>query len=221
MREFYIVPTTTEYHEVVQAETREEALEVFTDQICSDMSAYFAATDKMPVHYPHSYEKPKGKYEKAMTAIVDTMVGKTDSQYYRTGNVVISMARMAVAAKLQMTYDNLKEIDPGKARRLRKQFYKLLCDSTNYLITGEDLNKKSSDLVKSGVKIVVSNIDWDHEGRNNDGTLPDQVVIEDPSPDLLEDINGDAANLAEYLTEKYECCICGFVPEVEGVEGNG
>lgn len=74
------------------------------------------------------------------------------------------------------------------------------------------------------MKIFVSNIDWDYPGKRN-GTecpFPTKITIEvEPSSPLLEDINGEAENLVEYLTDEYGCCICGFVPEVEGVEGNG
>ncbi len=69
------------------------------------------------------------------------------------------------------------------------------------------------------IKLVISNIDWDYPGRNDGKECPDylpkKLVIHDPSPHLLEDIEGDSANLAEWLTEEYECCVCGLVPEIE------
>lgn len=68
-------------------------------------------------------------------------------------------------------------------------------------------------------KIVVSSIDWFAPGAP-DGMLPEQIVIEDQTllPVLLEDIDSEAANLAEYLTQKYGCLVNGFVAEVEEVE---
>lgn len=74
------------------------------------------------------------------------------------------------------------------------------------------------------MKIHVSCIDWDYPGKENGAQcpFPTEIDIEvEPSSPLLEDIHGEAENLADYLTDKYECCICGFIPEVEGVEGNG
>lgn len=74
------------------------------------------------------------------------------------------------------------------------------------------------------MKIVITNIDWDYEGKGNGAEcpFPSELTLEvEPSSPLLENIYGEAENLAEYLTDKYECCVCGFVPEVEGVEGNG
>lgn len=67
-------------------------------------------------------------------------------------------------------------------------------------------------------KIVVSSIDWHKEGYEGTDDLPVEVEIGGPDPELLEDIDGEAANLAEYLTQKYGCLVNGFVVEVEGVE---
>lgn len=67
-------------------------------------------------------------------------------------------------------------------------------------------------------RIVVSSIDWNKEGYEGIDGLPAEIEIEYPSPELLEDIDGEAANLAEYLTQKYGCLVNGFVVEVEGVE---
>lgn len=74
------------------------------------------------------------------------------------------------------------------------------------------------------MKIVVSNIDWDYPGKGN-GTacpFPSSVVIDNVGPfsPLLDDIDGDAANIAEHLTAEYECCVCGFSAEVEEVDGD-
>lgn len=75
------------------------------------------------------------------------------------------------------------------------------------------------------MKIIVSNIDWDYPGKDDGAEcpLPEKVVIENDDlktiRHLLYDINGEAQNLAEYLTEMYECCVCGFTTDVEGVEG--
>lgn len=80
------------------------------------------------------------------------------------------------------------------------------------------------------MKLTVSNIDWDYSGKEEgkECPFPSQIVIDSNDPDitsetisyLLEDINGEAENLAEYLTEYYECCVCGFTTDVEGDEND-
>ncbi len=75
------------------------------------------------------------------------------------------------------------------------------------------------------MKIVISNIDWDYPGKEDGAEcpFPSEVTIDSPMliPHLLEDIDGEAANLAEYLTSEYGCCVCGFVPEVITPKGGG
>lgn len=73
------------------------------------------------------------------------------------------------------------------------------------------------------MKLVISNIDWDYPGKD-DGTecpLPAEVVIDDPMliPHLSVDIDGEASNIVEYLSDTYGYCVCGFVPTLEGVIG--
>lgn len=65
-------------------------------------------------------------------------------------------------------------------------------------------------------KIMVSSIDWyrDDDEIERDKRLPTDVEIIDPNPSLMEDIHGEAENLAEYLTAEYECLVNGFVVEV-------
>ncbi len=73
------------------------------------------------------------------------------------------------------------------------------------------------------MKIRVTNIDWDWD--ENDGPrpeeLPSEVIIDDPMliPSLAIDIEGDAENLAEWLTNKYGYCLRGFFACMEGVVG--
>lgn len=63
-------------------------------------------------------------------------------------------------------------------------------------------------------KITVSNIDW-YDGND---TLPSKIEIVDPDPALLEDIEGEAENLAEYLSDKYGYSVNGFAVDVEEVD---
>lgn len=67
------------------------------------------------------------------------------------------------------------------------------------------------------MKIVVSNIDWDYDDDQHPENLPTTVTIDDPAliPHLAEDIDGEAENLAEYLSDKYGYCLRGFVTELK------
>lgn len=59
-------------------------------------------------------------------------------------------------------------------------------------------------------KIIVSNIKWDTDGEDVD--LPKKVIINVTIDNayLLEDINGCADNLSDYLSDTYEFCHEGF-----------
>lgn len=63
-------------------------------------------------------------------------------------------------------------------------------------------------------KILVSCIDW-FDGSDS---LPSEIEIVDPDPALLEDINGEAENLAEYLSSEYGYLVNGFAVDVEEVD---
>lgn len=73
------------------------------------------------------------------------------------------------------------------------------------------------------MKIRVTNIDWDWD--EDDGPrpeeLPSEVIIDDPLliPSLADDIEGNAENLAEWLTNEYGHCLRGFCASLEGVTG--
>lgn len=73
------------------------------------------------------------------------------------------------------------------------------------------------------MKIRVTNIDWDWD--EDDGPrpeeLPSEVIIDDPLliPSLADDIEGNAENLAEWLTNEYGYCLRGFYASLEGVTG--
>lgn len=68
------------------------------------------------------------------------------------------------------------------------------------------------------MKLIISNIDWD-KSENKEADLPTEVIVDDPMmvPHLLEGINEDAENVAEYLSNRYGYCVCGFTTCVEGV----
>lgn len=67
------------------------------------------------------------------------------------------------------------------------------------------------------MKLVVSNIDWDYpeKGEGKDCSLPTEITINNPSELLMEDIDGYAENLAEYLSNTYGYCVCGFTTNTE------
>ena len=59
-------------------------------------------------------------------------------------------------------------------------------------------------------EIIVSNIKWDTDGEDVD--LPKRVIVNVTidNADLLEDINGYADNLSDYLSDTYGFCHEGF-----------
>ncbi len=62
--------------------------------------------------------------------------------------------------------------------------------------------------------IIVTNIKWDAPKSVN---LPKKVciIIDEETEYLLEDIDGYADNLCDYLSNAYEYCIEGFNVECE------
>ena len=74
------------------------------------------------------------------------------------------------------------------------------------------------------MRLIISDIDWDYPGKDDGGEcpLPSEVVIEDPALILYlsDDIDGEAENIAEYLSDTYGCCVCGFTTDVEVVDGD-
>lgn len=58
-------------------------------------------------------------------------------------------------------------------------------------------------------KIIVTNIKWD---ADKSAKLPKRIVINinKDNEHLLEDIDGYADNLSDYLTDEYEYCHEGF-----------
>jgi len=69
-----------------------------------------------------------------------------------------------------------------------------------------DLDKK--------ITITITDIDWDAPKSIG---LPNEVVIDIniSNVHLLEDIDGSAENLSDYLSDTYEYCHYGFTAEVE------
>ena len=63
--------------------------------------------------------------------------------------------------------------------------------------------------MKNVKQIVVTNIKWD---ASKSAKLPKRVVIDinEDNEYLLEDIDGYADNLCDYLSDEYEYCIEGF-----------
>lgn len=74
------------------------------------------------------------------------------------------------------------------------------------------------------MKLTISNIDWDYDGKEEGEPIPEgiptEVVITDENllSHLLIDIDGEAENVAEYLSDTYDYCVCGFTTQVEGVD---
>lgn len=74
------------------------------------------------------------------------------------------------------------------------------------------------------MKLIVSNIDWDTSGDDSlePVDLPSTVTIDDPMllPHLMENVDGEAENLAEWLTQKYGYCLRGFTTAFKGEAGS-
>lgn len=67
-------------------------------------------------------------------------------------------------------------------------------------------------------KIHVTNIDWDTDDADpSELGLPDEVTIDitDDNVCLLEEIDGYADNLLDYLSDTYGYCIKGFNADTE------
>lgn len=69
--------------------------------------------------------------------------------------------------------------------------------------------------MKKAKNIIVRKIKWDTDGEKV--TLPKKIVIPitEKTEYLLEDINGYAENLSDYLSDTYEYCHYGFSAKVE------
>lgn len=137
---FYIVPGTKSYYDTVMAGSKEDALVTFATNMTDDMSAYFKAVDKEPVHYPHEYKYPDGKFQLAMSIIVATITGNTKSQYFVNGglkDVNLSDENLKIIAKLQETYDIFGEVDKAGRYKYRKKFYNLLKEITGFAFDEE------------------------------------------------------------------------------------
>lgn len=68
--------------------------------------------------------------------------------------------------------------------------------------------------MKEVKQIIVTNIEWDAPKSTE---LPKKVVINinEENEYLLEDIDGYADKLCDYLSDEYEYCIKGFNVEKE------
>lgn len=68
-------------------------------------------------------------------------------------------------------------------------------------------------------QIVVSDIYWstDDMAGTSENNLPSCVTVEDPVliSRFISGMYADADSIAEWLTDTYGCCVCGFVPELE------
>lgn len=62
-------------------------------------------------------------------------------------------------------------------------------------------------------KIRVFNIIWDVDNEVEKDDLPESVIIENPSQEMLEDLNGYSDQIADYLSDEYGFCVQGFLTE--------
>lgn len=79
-----------------------------------------------------------------------------------------------------------------------------------YVSDSDQLDEENCDFDYSNVvQIIVTNIKWD---APKSAKLPSQVVIDitEDNKYLLEDIDGAADNLSDYLSDTFEYCHKGF-----------
>lgn len=62
-------------------------------------------------------------------------------------------------------------------------------------------------------KIRVFNIIWDVDNEVEKDDLPESVIIENPSQEMPEDLNGYSDQIADYLSDEYGFCVQGFLTE--------
>lgn len=129
-RPFYILPSTKGYHEKLDADSAEDALQQFSETMDTDMSAYFMATDKEPASYPHGYRYPNSDFEYLMSVIVAGITGDIESPFYPDDGLEgADLSDMDAIAKLQESYDAVK-MDEKKNRldklKLLGKYYSLL-----------------------------------------------------------------------------------------------
>ncbi len=65
---------------------------------------------------------------------------------------------------------------------------------------------------ESKLKIHVSDIEWDTDGE--DVNLPEEIIISNPTMEMLDDIDGYADAIADYLSDEYGFCVNNFNAEV-------
>ena len=64
-------------------------------------------------------------------------------------------------------------------------------------------------------KILVKDISWDTDGEDPEELeLPPEVLIDDPSEEMLDNVYEYAELICDYLSDKYGYCIKGFTPMV-------
>lgn len=225
MKHFYIIPDTKSHHNIVEAETPEEAMATFAAGMDSDMSAYFKAVEAEPAIYPHGYTGPENKFERAMSIIVATMSGDTGSRYYAKDRLKgVKLTNMDAIAKLQAAYDAIHPMSSNVAKSTQGRFYRILSAMTRFSFSRNDIfdgmhgqTDKESDSKK--IRLIISSIDWDYpgkeEGKECPSELPSEVVIEDE--EVLDRLN-EAADLAGYLSDTYGYCLYGFSTDIEEVD---
>lgn len=71
-------------------------------------------------------------------------------------------------------------------------------------------------------KILVTNIEWDTEDDLDEKLspeelgLPNEVTIEDPNEEMIEEVENDDYGdaISDYLSDKYGYCIYGFTADI-------
>lgn len=148
-KKFYIVPSTKTYYDTVESESKEDALVDFATGMCDDMAAYFEATDKAPVTYPHEYEFGSSDYEVAMSILVSSLITHNNKSVYyvkdfNADGKDIDLRHMDPIIRLQEAYDTVMDClgrgnlaDHLKIVKTQKRFYKLFQEITGFMFDDE------------------------------------------------------------------------------------
>lgn len=63
-------------------------------------------------------------------------------------------------------------------------------------------------------KIILYNIEWDTDGESYvDDDLPTEVIIDNPTDEMMEAVSGFDDMLADYLSDEYGYCVYGFMAD--------
>ena len=61
-------------------------------------------------------------------------------------------------------------------------------------------------------KLLISDIRWDTDGE--DVNLPEEILVSEPTKEMLEDVDGYGDAICDYLSDEYGFCVDSFNAKV-------